>query len=131
MTHQVKLFSPAEANKMLPTVKRYLKDLRARRDALGSHQAKIDVERVTDASPATMHRLLKELHQLGAAFHEKMEAFHHLGIELKDLDTGLIDFYTMREGELIYLCWKEGEPRVTHWHSLEGGFASRQPLPKT
>ena len=124
----VKLYSQDEAVKMLPIVKRMLKDLRERRDALAAQQTKIDVERVTGASPVVMHRFLKELHQLGASFHERMEAFHALGIELKDLDTGLVDFYSMRDGELIYLCWKDGERTIGHWHTLAGGFTGRQSL---
>jgi len=124
----VKLYTPEEANKTLPLIKRLLKDLRAKRDAIFTQQNRIDVERVTGASPVIMHRQLKELHQLGATFHEKMEELHALGVELKDLDTGLVDFYTMKDGQLVYLCWKEGERTISHWHPLEGGFASRQPL---
>lgn len=124
----VKLYTKDEALKTLPLVKRMLKDLRTKRDAVNDHQTGIDVERVTGASPVIMHRLLKELHFLGAAFHEKMEEFHALGVELKDLDDGLVDFYTMIDGKLAYLCWKEGEKTISHWHTLEGGFSARQPL---
>jgi hypothetical protein len=51
-----------------------------------------------------------------------------MGCLVKDLDTGLVDFLSLREGEPIFLCWQLGEPRVAHWHTVEGGFAGRQPI---
>jgi len=47
---------------------------------------------------------------------------------LKDLDQGLVDFPSYRDGKLIYLCWKRGESRIEFWHDLESGIAGRQPL---
>ncbi len=51
-----------------------------------------------------------------------------LGIEIKDADRGLIDFYSSRDGEAVYLCYLLGEPELAYWHSLEDGFAGRRPL---
>ena len=51
-----------------------------------------------------------------------------LGVVLKDAQVGLIDFYSIRDGELVELCWKLGEPRITHWHRIGEGFAGRRPL---
>ena len=53
------------------------------------------------------------------------------GCFLKDIDQGLVDFPGEVENEVVFLCWQFGEPRVIAWHSLESGFASRQPLPGT
>jgi hypothetical protein len=50
---------------------------------------------------------------------------------VKDIDRGLVDFYALSGDRLILLCWHLGEAEVSHWHSLEGGFASRQPLNHT
>src|SRR5260370_36452525 len=50
------------------------------------------------------------------------------GCELKDPDTGLIDFLSLRDGRVVYLCWRLGEERVNYWHELQTGFAGRQPL---
>ena len=61
----------------------------------------------------------------GAADIEKLA---QLDIELKDLQRGLIDFPTMREGRVVYLCWELGEPEVAYWHELDTGFGGRQPL---
>jgi hypothetical protein len=51
-----------------------------------------------------------------------------MGVVVKDLETGLLDFPTERDGEVVFLCWRYGEPSVAHWHSLDAGFAGRQPL---
>jgi len=50
------------------------------------------------------------------------------GAELKDINTGLVDFRALREGREIYLCWKYGEDSIHFWHELDGGFAGRQPV---
>jgi len=50
------------------------------------------------------------------------------GCELKEPDTGLIDFLSLRNGREIYLCWHLGEERINFWHHLNAGFAGRQPL---
>ena len=50
------------------------------------------------------------------------------GVELKDYFAGLVDFPSRREGRVVYLCWRFGEPAVAYWHELEAGFAGRQKL---
>ena len=44
------------------------------------------------------------------------------------LEYGLLDFPTTLDGRVVYLCWKQGEPKVSHWHEINGGFAGRQPI---
>ena len=51
-----------------------------------------------------------------------------IGVQVKDLDTGLLDFPCKMDGEVVLLCWKMGEPRIEYWHTLESGFRGRQPL---
>lgn len=50
------------------------------------------------------------------------------GAEVKDINSGLLDFLALREGREVYLCWQYGEDRIRFWHDLEAGFAGRQPL---
>lgn len=57
-----------------------------------------------------------------------VEQVNDMGCLVKDLDSGLVDFYGVRDGEPVFLCWQFGEPAVAHWHPVEGGFASRQPI---
>jgi hypothetical protein len=51
-----------------------------------------------------------------------------LGVQVKDPDTGLVDFPALRHGEDVLLCWRAGEDSVEFWHDLESGFAGRQPI---
>jgi hypothetical protein len=53
---------------------------------------------------------------------------HATGVQVKDLDIGLLDFPCKVEGEIVLLCWKLGETKITHWHSTEEGFAGRKPI---
>jgi hypothetical protein len=50
------------------------------------------------------------------------------GVEIKDIDTGLVDFHSLREGREVYLCWKFGEDQIQYWHELDAGFDGRQKL---
>src|SRR5580704_7832333 len=51
-----------------------------------------------------------------------------IGVQVKDLNTGLLDFPCEVEGRIILLCWKLGEKSITHWHGTEEGFAGRKPI---
>ena len=61
---------------------------------------------------------------LAAAIH----AIQALGVLVKDLDSGLVDFPSVRDGEEILLCWRLGEDEVAWYHGPDDGFAGRQPL---
>ena len=50
------------------------------------------------------------------------------GVQVKDLDIGLLDFPCTVEGEILLLCWKLGEEKITHWHNTSEGFAGRKPI---
>ena len=51
-----------------------------------------------------------------------------IGVQVKDIDIGLLDFPCEVEGEIVLLCWKMGESAITHWHSTAEGFAGRKPI---
>ncbi|HET7009576.1 MAG TPA: DUF2203 domain-containing protein [Anaerolineales bacterium] len=57
-----------------------------------------------------------------------IRAIEALGVFVKDIETGLIDFPSKRGDTIVFLCWRQGEPHVAHWHDLESGVAGRQPL---
>ena len=66
----------------------------------------------------------KALQRVKDAVHE-IEA---IGVQIKDLDIGLLDFPCLVNGETVLLCWKLGEEGITHWHGTEEGFAGRKPI---
>ncbi len=51
-----------------------------------------------------------------------------IGVQVKDLDIGLLDFPCEVEGRTVLLCWKLGEKGITHWHGVSEGFAGRKPI---
>ena len=57
-----------------------------------------------------------------------IKAIVELGVALKDIEQGLIDFPTERDGRIVYLCWRQGEDEIRFWHELDTGFAGRRPL---
>ena len=66
----------------------------------------------------------KALQRVKDAVHE----IDAIGVQVKDLDLGLLDFPCLVQGETVLLCWKLGEKRITHWHGTNEGFSSRKPL---
>jgi hypothetical protein len=57
-----------------------------------------------------------------------LAALAELGVVVKSMDAGLVDFFSLRDGEQIFLCWQLGESDIGFWHALNAGFAGRQPL---
>jgi hypothetical protein len=51
-----------------------------------------------------------------------------IGVQVKDLDIGLLDFPCEVDGQVVLLCWKLGEKSITHWHGVSEGFAGRKPV---
>ncbi|HEX4037258.1 MAG TPA: DUF2203 domain-containing protein [Acidobacteriaceae bacterium] len=59
---------------------------------------------------------------------DSLEEIDSSGVQVKDLDVGLLDFPCLLEGETVLLCWKRGESRIEFWHRMEEGFRGRQPI---
>ena len=59
---------------------------------------------------------------------ETVTEIDDIGVQVKDLDTGLLDFPCRIDDEIVLLCWKSGEPAIEHWHTIESGFKGRQPI---
>jgi len=59
---------------------------------------------------------------------DAMAEIDSIGVQVKDLSIGLLDFPCMVEGQVILLCWKLGEKSITHWHGVNEGFAGRKPI---
>lgn len=69
-----------------------------------------------------------ELSSLASSVAECLDALDELGVQVKDLDAGLLDFPSQRNGEPVLLCWRVGEDAVSWWHHSETGFAGRRPI---
>lgn len=75
--------------------------------------------------------LAKRKAQHDKAVHQVKDALGEIdsaGVQVKDLDIGLLDFPCLVEDRVVLLCWKLGEPRIGFWHGTEEGFAGRKPI---
>lgn len=73
-------------------------------------------------------RLRAERDKLSQSITDALSEITAMGVQVKDLDIGLLDFPCVVEGRMVLLCWKLGEETITHWHGVEEGFAGRKPI---
>ncbi len=126
-----KLFTLEEANSLLPRLRSILETLRDARLAIEVRRRELsampDKARFNGMSKRAQE-LLVEVDRITATLREKIGEAQDLGVEVKDLATGLVDFPSVRGGHEVYLCWKFDEDRVEWWHEVDTGFAGRQLL---
>jgi hypothetical protein len=119
-------YTVEEASELLPRVVELIAQMRTARDQLGDREAR---EALSEAGPtngggAPGRTVSEAFVQLRDAVAE-LEA---LEVVLRDLDRGLLDFPSLRDGREVYLCWQDGEDAIGFWHEPETGFAGRRPL---
>lgn len=123
----MKTFTLEQANALIPQVEQLLDEMTHVRDQIVASGASLESV-LRRASGNGGNKTSSEYILLLQRFNACLSTLQEFGIELKDLDQGLVDFPSYRGDQLIYLCWKRGEDRVRFWHDLESGFAGRQPL---
>ena len=128
-------FTPEEANALLGEVRPAAEELVAHRRAMtvvAARQAQL-VRRIAgnggDFDPQEPRTLEEQFERETEEVARCVEQLERLGVVVKDLDRGLVDFPALRHGEEVLLCWQVGEDEVAYWHGLEEGFAGRKPLP--
>ena len=82
----------------------------------------------SDDGPPDVRRAKALFRGFYEALSDEIEKVRAMGGEVKDLETGLVDFPARRRGEDILLCWRLGERKIGYWHTVEGGFAARRPV---
>jgi hypothetical protein len=121
------LFTPEEANALLEEIRPIVGEMLTAR------------QEVLLLRPSLEGMLEKMLGNGGSRqAGELLEAFERLrqavveiqakGVLVKDIQSGLLDFPSLREGRTVFLCWQYDEPGVTFWHELDAGFAGRKPI---
>jgi hypothetical protein len=122
-----RLFTVEEANALLPTLQEILDDLAIHRDALREKAPRM--EPILRASIGNGGGKASSAYGLEAyRLYLAVERIRELGVVLKDLDMGLLDFPHERDGRIVFLCWHPPEDRVAYWHDLDAGYAGRQPI---
>jgi hypothetical protein len=131
----VRLFTPEEANQALAEVRPLAERMvQARRSlAAAARRQRELVMRIAgnggDLSPGEVRDAAADIEREVAVVGECVAALEAAGVQVKDMDEGLVDFPARHTGRDVLLCWKVGEPAVAYWHGLEEGFAGRKPLP--
>lgn len=122
-----RLFSVEEANALIPTLRALIESVYAYRDAV--REKTPDLEPILAASATNGGGKAGSEYGVEAyRLYRAIGDIQELGVLLKDLDMGLLDFPHERDGRVVFLCWHPSEDRVRFWHEIDGGYAGRQPL---
>jgi len=126
----MKFFTVEEAEALIP-------ELEAVFEAVAELTAKAEVKAASlrrlsedDSDPAAAAIERSQLQFLAAAINERMQKIVDMGAMPKGVQPALVDFPSHLEGREVYLCWKLGDKKLTHYHGMDEGFSNRKPLPK-
>lgn len=130
----MKYYTIEEADVVLPVVEKFLKKAQRLRDKIAwlleTNEVVLEVSSdegfhyfVTEQVKAN-----KQFHKLYYQFYRVIEGLNEMGIIVKDIDDGLVDFPFKVNGDDAYLCWQLGEPKIRYWHDCESGYENRQPI---
>ena len=121
-----KHYTLEEARALLPSVRRWLKELARLHRSISRLETGFPsrLRAGADLGGDAVNRSLKAL----ADIKEALGEFESREILLKDLERGLVDFPSLRDGREVFLCWEQEEDDITHWHDLDAGYAGRERL---
>ena len=128
-------FTPSEANELLAEVRPLAESLVEHRNGMrlaAERRARLTARIAGnggDLDPQEPGELDEQFERESQAVARAVEGLQRLGLLVKDLDRGLVDFSALHEGEEVLLCWQLGEDEVAFWHGVDEGFAGRKPLP--
>lgn len=121
----MKYFTVEEANALLPKLKPLMKQLlnrRARASRLAQQQGHLLGDYRSNVGSADLSTLTQDF----VAIDRLIAHIQAYGVLIKDVNGGLLDFLSERNGRDVYLCWKYGEDKIEFYHELHTGFAGRQ-----
>ncbi len=131
MSAATRTFTVEQANRMLPLVRRIVRDIvdahRAWSSAVKAYENAATWTRA-DSQAAQLTPLENEVRRLATEIEGYLGELRELGVDFKGFDQGLVDFPGERDGRAIYLCWKLDEDEVRFWHEVTDGYTGRQPL---
>jgi hypothetical protein len=132
---RIELYTVDEANRLATEIRPRLERLVARKREFDRLEQRMSILLVATAGAGEGNPDTRELRsieekrrRMGEAIGKGVQELHTKGVLVKDLDRGLVDFYSLMGDRLVFLCWQVSEPEVSHWHSLEDGFSGRQQI---
>jgi len=123
-----KLFTLTEANHAIPALSRKLERLRDRFHWLNGNRQEISYL-VKEYNIVNEGPVDQSYFETLLGVRKTLKEIEEIGAQIKDVNSGLVDFPSRLFGREVLLCWRLGEDEVGYWHDLEAGFAGRQPLP--
>jgi hypothetical protein len=120
-----KYYTPQEANEALTVIRPKMGEMMMILERIQAHQPQlmsVVAQSAGNGGNPALSKILPDFDRLDLLLHQ----IQAMGIAVKDLTSGLIDFVALRDGREVYLCWRYGEERVEFWHEIEAGFAGRQ-----
>ncbi len=133
----MKIFSVVEAEELLPTLKTNFEKIFYLNQMLKAASTDIgslidiwgeDVYKHNHVDNSYYISLVNKQQDIMKRLQTELKKISELGCFVKDIERGLVDFCYKLNGDIVFLCWKYGEDKINHWHSLNSGFTGRRPL---
>lgn len=121
-------FTPQEASKLLPDLKPRVKALMERKKVIDALKAEVEKYGLLGVKTKEFEEKSALLDAVAEEMMRRISELEDLGVVVRDLDMGLIDFPADRYGEKVFLCWRYGETDVGFWHRPDEGFSGRKTL---
>ena len=121
-------FTLKEANAMLPSVIKNFKNLLNLKNEVVRIQSELESNPKYMSSFKDYVPKKQELNSAISNFYKAIEEIESIGVMIKSMDEGLLDFPSLMFNEEVWLCWKEGETEIKFWHGKNEGFNGRKPV---
>lgn len=120
-------FTPQQANDTLKIIRPLMDEVQAIRRKILANQPEAwpAIEKsVGNGGNRALSNMVQDFEKLDALVHRILDT----GVQIKDVNLGLLDFSALRDGHEVYLCWQYGEGDIAFWHEVDAGFTGRQPI---
>ena len=120
-------FSLSEANQALKIIRPLMDDVQAIREKILANQPEAwpAIEKSAgNGGNKVLSGMVQDFERLDKLVHQILDT----GVQIKDINIGLLDFSAMRDGREVYLCWQYGEDDIAFWHEIDAGYAGRHPI---
>jgi hypothetical protein len=119
-------FTLEQANALIPSVNALILGLRSAHAELAQGRNDGDLALLAETTGGAWPG--RERAEAAVTVSLAFESLEELEVLVRDVERGIVDFPSLKDGREVYLCWHVGEPEIAHWHELESGFAGRRPI---
>ena len=124
------LFTVDQANTILPKVKKKFDEILCCKNNVMDIQEELQNLSDSNCSFEKFIKKKQELNHIITSLYKMIQELEDMGVMVKSVDEGLLDFPSIRDDKEIWLCWKSGENKVKFWHGKDEGFMGRKPIPQ-